>query len=137
MKVLTNTCLRSHISAQRRRNGTIFSFGCTILETPCNYDKIHDSPYDPTKLAILFILRPEADLISNSALILETTVSFDDIVQFIDGEIIVIYVDFIFGITFCHEAPTKVGEIDREKKTNSRSCEKPSSSQVTIHITVL
>ena len=50
------------------------------------------SPYDPTKLAIHSILRPEDDPISNCGPNVKKTVSFDDVVHFIDEENIVTYV---------------------------------------------
>ena len=51
-----------------------------------NYNKSGLSPYDPTKLAIHYILRPEDDLISNCGPNVKKTVSFDDVVHFIDEE---------------------------------------------------
>ena len=72
-----------------------------------NYNKSGLSPYDPTKLAFHSILRPEDDLISNCGPNVEKTVSFDDVVHFIDDENIVTYVDFDCGITFLPETPTK------------------------------
>ena len=59
-----------------------------------NYNKSVLSPYDPTKLAIHSILRPEDDLISNCGPNVKKTVSFDDVVHFIDKENMVTYVDF-------------------------------------------
>ena len=98
-----------------------------------NYNKTQDSPYDPTKLAIHSILRLEADLLSNCCYTFEKTVSFDDIVQLIYEENIVTYVGFDCGITFYPEAPTKVAQINIERRNNSRSCEKsrciPSNDQ--------
>ena len=90
-----------------------------------NYNKSGLSPYDPTKLAIHSILRPEDDLISNCGPNVRKTVSFDDVVQFIDEENIVTYINFDFGITFLPETPTKIRQINRERKYISRSCEKP------------
>ena len=90
-----------------------------------NYNKSVLSPYDPTKLAILSILRLEDDLISNCGPNLKKTVSFDDVVHFIDEENMVTYVDFDGDITFFHEAPTKIRHINRERNYISRSCEKP------------
>ena len=66
-----------------------------------NYNKSGLSAYDPTKLAIHSILRPEDNLISNCGPNVEKTVSFDDVVHFNDEENIVTYVDFDCGITFC------------------------------------
>ena len=90
-----------------------------------DYNKSELSPYDPTKLAIHSILRPEDDLISNFGPNVKKTVSFDDVVHFIDEENIVTYVDFDCGITFFPETPTKIRQINREQNYISRSCEKP------------
>ena len=90
-----------------------------------NYNKSVLSPYDPTKLAILSILRPEDDLISNCGPNVKKTMSFDDLVHFIDEENTVTYVDFNCGITFFRETPTKIRQINRERNYISRSFEKP------------
>ena len=63
-----------------------------------NYNKSVLSPYDPTKLAIHSILRPEDDLISKCCPTLKKAVSFDDVVHFIDEENMVTFVDFDCGI---------------------------------------
>ena len=89
-----------------------------------NYNKSVLSPYDPTKLAIHSILRPEDDLVSNCGPNLKNTVSFDD-VHFIDEENMVTYLDFDCGITFFPETPTKIRQINRERNYISISCEKP------------
>ena len=103
-----------------------------------NYNKSVLSPYDPTKLAIHSILRPEDDLISNCGPNVKKTVSFDDVVHFIDEENMVIYVDFDCGITFFPETPTKIRQINRERNFISRSHEKPqyfpSNDQPTISV---
>ena len=90
-----------------------------------NYNKSVLSPYDPTKLAIHSILSPQDDLISNCGPKMKKTVSFDDVVHFIDEENTVTYVDFDCGITFFPETPTKITQIKRERNYTSRSCEKP------------
>ena len=90
-----------------------------------NYIKSELSPYDPTKLAIHSILRPEDDLISNYGPNVKKTVSFDDVVHFIDEENIVTFVDFDCGFTFFPETPTKIRQNQRERNYISRSCEKP------------
>ena len=59
-----------------------------------NCNKSVLSPYDPTKLAIHSILRPEDDLVSNCGPNVKKIVSFDDAVHFIDGENMVTDVDF-------------------------------------------
>ena len=91
----------------------------------CSYNETQVSPYDPTKLAIHSILRLEDDLISNCGPSVKKTVSFDDVVHFIDEENMVTYVDFDCGITFFPETPTKIRQINRERNYNSISCEKP------------
>ena len=90
-----------------------------------NHNKSVISPYDPAKFAILSILRPEDDLISNCGPNVRKTVSFDDVVHFIAEENIVTYVDFDCGITFFPETPKKFRQINRERNYISRSCEKP------------
>ena len=90
----------------------------------CSYNKSQVSPYDPTKLAIHSIWRPEDDLISNCSQNFKKTVSFDDIVHFIDDEDIVTYDDFDFGFTFYPETSTKIKEINSERNYISKSCEK-------------
>ena len=83
------------------------------------------SPHDPTKLAIHSILRPEDKYISICGPIVKKTVSFDDVMHFIDEENMVTYADFDCGITFFPETPTKMSQINRERNYISRSCEKP------------
>ena len=90
-----------------------------------NYNKNQVSPYDPTRLAIYAIMRPEDDFISNCGQNSKKTASFNDIVHFIDEENIVTYVDFGCGITFQPENVTKIKQINRERNYISRSCEKP------------
>ena len=50
---------------------------------------------------------------------------FYDVVHFIDEENIVTYINFDCGFTFLPETPTKIIQINRERKYISRSCEKP------------
>ena len=90
-----------------------------------NYNKSVLSPYDPTKLAIHSFLRPEDDLISDCGPNFKKTVSFDDVVHFIDEDNIVTYVDFACPITFFPETSTKVRQINGERNYISRSCENP------------
>ena len=81
--------------------------------------------WDPKKLAIQSLLRPEGDLIINCGQIFKKTVCFADTVLFIDEENNVTYVVFECGISFYPEIPTKVRQISRERNYISRSCEKP------------
>ena len=53
------------------------------------------------------------------------TVSFDDIVHFIDEENFLTYVDFDCGITFYPETSTKIRHIKRGRKYIFISCERP------------
>ena len=55
----------------------------------------------------------------------EKTVSFDDLVHFIDEENNVTCEDLDCGITFYTETPTKIRQINRERNYISRSCGKP------------
>ena len=111
----------------------------SLLHEPMyNYKKTQESAYDPTKFAIYSLLRPEIEFISNCFRIFQKTVSFDDIVHFIDEESIVTYVHFDCDFTFYYEAPIKVRQTNGEQKNISTSCKKnPSASQVTISVTVL
>ena len=95
-----------------------------LQEAMCSYKKPQVSPYDPTKLAIHSNLRAEDDLISNGGQNFKKTVSFDDIVRFIDEEDIVTYEDFDCGVTFYPASPTKIRQINLERNYISRSCEK-------------
>ena len=89
------------------------------------YNKSVLSPCDPTNLAIHTILRPEDDLVSKCGPNVKKTVSFDDVVHFIDEENMVSYLDFDCGITFFPETPTKIRQINRERNYIFRSCEQP------------
>ena len=91
----------------------------------CSYKKNQVSPYDPTKLVIHYILRPEDNLISNCRPNVRKTVSSEDFVHFLDEEDMMTYVDFDCGITFLPETPTKIRQINRKRNYISRSCEKP------------
>ena len=90
-----------------------------------NYKKSVLSPHDLTKLAIHCSLRPEEDFISNCGPKVKKSVSFDDIVHFIDKEDMVTYVDFDCGFAFFPETPTKIRQINRERNYISGSCDKP------------
>ena len=90
----------------------------------CSYNKTQVSPYDTTKLPIRSFLRPEDDINSNCGQNFKKTVSFDDIVHFLDEEDIVAYEDFDCAITFYPETPTKIRQINRERNYISISCEK-------------
>ena len=92
--------------------------------------------YDSTKLAFYPILHHKVDLISKYGNSFKQMVSFDDMVHFID-EHIMTFVHFHHGMTFFTEASTKVGRINRERKTVCRSMKTPSATRVTIQITFI
>ena len=77
-----------------------------------NYNKSVLSPYDPKKLAF-------------QSIYVKKTVSFYDVIHFIDEKKMVTSVDFDCGFTFFPETPTKTRHINRERNYISRSCEKP------------
>ena len=81
-----------------------------------NYNKTQSSPYDPTKLAIHSMLRPEDDLISKCGQNFKNIVSSDDIVHLINDKNLVTYEDFDCVNTFYPETPTKFKQINRERK---------------------
>ena len=101
----------------------------------CNYNKTQISPYDPTKLAIHIVLRPEDDFISKRGQNFKKTFPFDDILHFFDEQNIVACVVFACGITFYPETPTKVKQIKRERNCISRTCEKSRCNQHNCSIT--
>ena len=96
-----------------------------LQEAMCSYNRTQVSPYDPTKLAIHSILRPEDDLISDCGRNFKQIVSFNDIVHVTDEENSVTYVDFHCDITFFPETPTKFRQINRERNHISGACEEP------------
>ena len=95
-----------------------------LQEAMCSYNKNQVSPYDPTKLAIHSILRPDDDLISNCGQNFKKTASFDDIVHFIDEEDVVTDKNLDCADTFYPETPTNIRQINRERNYISRSFEK-------------
>ena len=101
------------------------------------YNKFGLSPYDPTKITTCSFLLPEDDLLSNCGPNVKKTVSFDDVVHFIDEEDLVTYVDFDCGIFFLSEIPTKIRQINRERNYISRSGENPSAFPAAINMSVL
>ena len=94
--------------------------------------------YDPTKLEIHSILRPEDDLVSNCGPNVKKTIPFDDVVHFVDEENMMSYVDFDCGNTLHPETPTNIRQINRERNYISRSCQKsqcfPSNDQHTCYV---
>ena len=102
-----------------------------------NYNKSGLSPYDSTKLAIHSILRPEDDLISSCGPDVRKTVSFDDVVHFIDKENVVTYINFDCSITFLPETPTKIRQINRERNTYPDPVKNPIAFPATINIPIL
>ena len=108
-----------------------------LQETMHNYKKFGFSPYDPTKLAIHSILRPDDDLVSKSGPNVKKTVCFDDVVHFIDEENIVIYVGFDCGFTFMTETATKADRSAEDGITFPDPVKNPSAFPATINMSVL
>ena len=83
-------------------------------------------------------MRPEDDFLSIGGPNVKKTVSFDDVVHFIDEENMVTYIDIVCGITFFSETPTEFRQIKRGQNYNSRSCEErqciPSNDQRTSSV---
>ena len=102
-----------------------------------NYNKTGLFPYDPTKLAIHSILRPEDDLISNCGPNVKKTVSFDDVVHFHDEENIVTYVDFDCGLPFCLKLLQKSDRSTENGTTFPDPVKNPSAFPATINMSVL
>ena len=102
-----------------------------------NYNKSVLSPYDPTKLVIHAILRPENAPISNCGPNLKNTVSFDDVVHFIDEENMVIYADFHCGSTSFTEIPTKTSRSTENGITYPDPVKNPNAFPATINVPVL
>ena len=102
-----------------------------------NYSKPVLSPYDPAKLKFHSISLPEDDIISNWGLNVKKTVSFDDVVHFIDKEDIVTYVKFGCGVAFYPETPQKLVRSIEKGVTSPDPVKNPSAFPATINITVL
>ena len=102
-----------------------------------NYNKSVLSPYDPTKLAIHSILRPEDDLISNCGPNLKKTVSFVDVVHFIDGENMVTYVDLIVVLRSSLKLLQKSDRSTENGITYLDPVKNPNAFRATMNIPVL
>ena len=103
----------------------------------CSYNENQVSPYDPTKLAIHSILRPEDDLTSNCGQKSEKSVSFVDNVHFIDEEVTVTYEDFARGITFYPETPKKIDRPTENGSTFPDPVKNLSALPITISLAAL
>ena len=80
----------------------------------CNHNITQDPTCDLKKFAIPSILRPEKDLISNWGHKFKRTVSFVNLVLFIDEEIIETPVVFDCSLTEDPEAATLNEQINQE-----------------------
>ena len=98
-----------------------------LQETMYNYNKTQPSPYNPTKLAIHSIMRPEDKFISNCGQNFKKSVSFEEILHFNFDENIVPFVEFDCGFTFYPGTPTKIRQFNQERNYLSRSFEKTMS----------
>ena len=95
------------------------------------------SPYDPTNLVIHSILLPEDDLKSKCGPSAKKTAGFDDVVNFIDEEDVVIYVNFDCGITLFPEPPSKLDRSTENGITFPDPLKNPKTFPATINIPVL
>ena len=59
----------------------------------------------------------------------EVKVDFDNMVHFINGELIVNFVDFDFGVNWYSEAPVKTGHTNREWQELPDPVKSPSASK--------
>ena len=133
VKFLINTCLWSEFSAQFCRNWIAFPFSGSDV----HLQKNQFYPYDPTKLAVRSILRPEDDFLSNFGWNFKRTVSFYDIVHFIDEENILNYGDLDCGIIFYPETPPKSDRSSENGIKFPDAVKNSSTFPVTINKTVL
>ena len=102
----------------------------------CKWNKNQVSPYDHTNIEIHSISRPEDDLISNCGKYFRKTVSFLDIVLFIDEQNIVTYVELDCGITFYPETLQKSDRSPENRISFPEPLKNPSAFPVTTNITV-
>ena len=102
----------------------------------CSNNKTQVSTYDPTKLAIQPILRPEDDLTSNCGQNFKKTVSFDDIVHFIDEENIVRHMMILIVLLLSTlKLPQKTDRSTEKGSTIPDPVKNPRAFPVTINIT--
>ena len=91
-----------------------------LQETVCNYNTTQVSPYDPKKLTMFSILRPEDDFITNCRENFQKFVSFDEILDFL-GEVNIVNMVLLSTVKLRQNSE----KINRERNYTSRSCEKP------------
>ena len=90
-----------------------------------NYSATQYLFYDPTKLAIRFILRKEVDFLSSQGDNFNKTVSFDDTLHFVDDQNVLTYVDSECCLTFYRQKSDKFNG----KKANADLVKNSSASQ--------
>ena len=132
VKLLTNTCLRLDFTVQQI---TKLKNVSPLHKALYNYKKNQETPYDPSKLAIHSILRPEVEPMRKCGDNSNMIVSFDGMVRSIDGENILTFVDFDCVFTLWPEAPTKLKRVNQDWKTVGRSCGNQGESQAVINNT--
>ena len=82
----------------------------SLNEVICNYNKIQESTYDPTKLKSQSNLRPGVKSISICCKIFKKTVSLDVMVHIFYEDKLVTFLHFDCGCTFQAEVPTNVAQ---------------------------
>ena len=122
VKLLIKTCLQSEFNVQLCRNWITFPFSGSDVQLQWNpslflwsYKACNSFCCAPRRRSYIN-LWSEFD---------RETVSFDDIVHFIDENNVATYVDFDCGNTFYTETPTKMRKINRKRNHISKTCEKP------------
>ena len=108
-----------------------------LQEAMCYLNKTQVSPCDPIKLATHSTLRPKDDLISNCGQNFNKTISFDNILNFIDEENIVTSVDIGCGIFFYTGTPKKSDRSTEDGFIFPVTVENPSAFPAVINIIVL
>ena len=119
-KFLTNTCRKSNLFPQQLsilNNFSLFRKRCTITRQP-------ETILMTLKNLKFFLFYAWILILQHFFQKFGKTVSFDGMVHIIDEENPVIYVDFHFNLPFQHEAPPNIGQINRERISICRSCEK-------------
>ena len=133
MKLFNITFLGLGFNAQTLLKLIDFSF---MPEASLNYGSTQDSLFYPRKRAILSILRPQVDVISSCGDKFEKKVSFEDMVHFID-ENVMTYVVFHRGIFSTQRLPQKLMVSTGNGKLFPDPAKTANASQVTSKITVL
>ena len=131
VKVFSNLCLRSKFNAHVFVEIDYFS---NMHGAMLDFNSNQYFFYYREKLAIHSVVRSEVDLTSNCGDKLKKSVCFENIVHIIDEKNILIYLDFVCGVTFYSETPTKTNNPTANRKLFQDPVKIPSASQVTVRL---